>query len=172
MYIFSRIFNKREFRENMYTVKICTFTVVQNFALRAVLSGLDPLERNVIELHDIVPVKMLKHCMLSQLMMCIRNAYRNHTLPVVNHNVVTCGNGGAALILPIPRIKFLRKCPFYWGAQIWNSLPYNIRTTDSKEVYRNTLQMAYCQYKFNQKSLPGLISYSPLSPFLNHVSSH
>ena len=63
-------------------------------------------------IHDVVGVKMLRHRMYVQLMMCIRNAFLNHSLPVVERDMVTRGNDGATFDLTIPRLKSLRKCPF------------------------------------------------------------
>ena len=80
--------------------------------------------------------KKLRCDIYSQEHYYIRIAYRNHTLPVVQHDMITRGNDGAIFILPLPRIKSLRKCPFYWCSQIWNLLPYDIHTTDSKKQYK------------------------------------
>ena len=110
---------------------------IQNHALRSVLNVYDPLEIHVDQLHDIVGVRFLKHRMFIQLMMCIRNAYINKSLPVIQRDLVTRGNDGATFFLPVPRIKSIRKSPFYWGSQIWNHLPLNIRTTDSKKQYKD-----------------------------------
>ena len=110
---------------------------IQNHALPSVLNVYDPLDFHVNQLHDIVGVRFLKHRMFIQLMMCIRNAYINKSLPVIQRDLVTRGNDGATFFLPVPRIKSIRKCPFYWGSQIWNHLPLNIRTTDSKKQYKD-----------------------------------
>ena len=110
---------------------------IQNHALRAVLNIQDPLDLNIVEMHDLVHVKMLRHRMLIQLLMCMRNAFINQSLSIISRNVVTRGNDGATFDLPVPRIKLLRKCPFYLGTLIWNQLPYNIRVTDSKPVFKS-----------------------------------
>ena len=54
---------------------------IQNHALRAVLNIQDPLDLNIIEMHDLVHVKMLRHRMLIQLLMCMLNAFINQSLP-------------------------------------------------------------------------------------------
>ena len=110
---------------------------IQNHALRSVLNVYDPHDLHVNQLHDTVGVRFLKHRMFIQLMMCIRNAYINQSLPVLQRDMVTRGNDGGTFFLPVPRIKSIRKCPFYWGSQIWNHLPFNIRTTDSKKQYKD-----------------------------------
>ena len=110
---------------------------IQNHALRAVLNIQDPQDLNIVEMHDLVHVKMLRHRMLIQLLMCMRNAFINQSLSIISRNVVTRGNDGATFDLPVPRIELLRKCPFYLGTLIWNQLPYNIRVTDSKPVFKS-----------------------------------
>ena len=116
--------------------------VIQNHALRAVLNVQDPQDQNVIELVkvnviEIVKVKLLKHRMYIQLLMCMRNTFLNNSLPVLERDMVTRANDGATFVLPIPRLRSLRKCPFYLGSQIWNHLPFDIRTTDSKTLYKD-----------------------------------
>ena len=110
--------------------------IIQNHALRAVLNIQDPLDLNIVEMHDLVHVKMLRHRMLIQLLMCMRNAFINQSLSIICRDVVTRGNDGATFDLPVPRLKSLRKCPFYLGTLIWNQLPYNIRVSDSKPVFK------------------------------------
>ena len=91
----------------------------------------------MIELHDIVNVKIIKHRMYIQLMMCMRNAFLNNSLLVVERDLITRANDGATFVLPVPGLKSLRKCPFYLGSQIWNHLPIDIRKTDSKPLFKD-----------------------------------
>ena len=44
---------------------------------------------------------------------------------------------GATFDLPVPRLKSLRRCPFYLGSLIWNQLPYDIRVSDSKSIFKD-----------------------------------
>ena len=88
-------------------------------------------------MHDLLKVKMLRHRMLIQMLMCIRNAFINESLPIICRDVVTRGNDGATFDLPVPRLKSLRKSPFYLGSLIWNQLPYDIRVLDSKSVFKD-----------------------------------
>ena len=110
--------------------------IIQNHALQTVLNIQDPLDLNIVEMHDLVQVKMLRHRMLIQLLMCIRNAFINQSMPIIRRDVVR-GNDGASFDLPVPRLKSLSKCPFYLGMLIWNQLPYNIRVSDSKSVFES-----------------------------------
>ena len=45
--------------------------VIRNHTLRAVLNIQNPLDLNIIEMHGLINVKMLRHRMLIQMMMCI-----------------------------------------------------------------------------------------------------
>ena len=78
-------------------------------------------------------------------MMCMRNAYLNNLLPIVERDMFTRGNDGATFVLPIPRLKSLRKCPYYLGSQIWNHLPRDIRTTDfiTNGILNNTIRTVF-----------------------------
>ena len=51
----------------------------------------DPHDLHVNQLYDNVGVKFLKHCILIQLMMCIRNTYINQSLPLIHRDMVTRG---------------------------------------------------------------------------------
>ena len=42
----------------------------------------------MIELHDIVNVKMIKHRMYIQLTMCMRNAFLNNSLMIVERDLI------------------------------------------------------------------------------------
>ena len=66
---------------------------------------------------------------------CARLGYLSLGLPACLYQGPLMG--GPQCFLPVPRIKSIRKCPFYWGSQIWNHLPLNIRTTDSKKQYKD-----------------------------------
>ena len=38
--------------------------------------------------------------------------------------------------LTIPRTRYIRKTPFYWGSQIWNTLPFEMRVNPNKNVFK------------------------------------
>ena len=110
--------------------------VLQNNALRSCLNIIDPRNVNVLELHSNVNVQLFRHRMVKYLLICIRNAVEEGTLSMVNTGIRTRQNDGHTIKLPIPRTKYIRKSPFYWGAQIWNSLPIHIRTLPDKLSFK------------------------------------
>ena len=61
----------------------------------------------------------------------------NQSLPIIRRDVVTRGNDGATFDPPVPRLKSLRKCPFYLGSLIRNQLPYDIQVSDSKSAFKD-----------------------------------
>ena len=75
---------------------------IQNHALRSVLNVYNPLDLHVNQLHHIVGVRFLKHRMFIQLMMCIRNAYINKSLPVIQRDLV---NKEVSLLLGITNLE-------------------------------------------------------------------
>ena len=110
--------------------------VLQNNALRSCLNIIDPRDVNVLELHSNVNVQLFRHRMVKYLLICIRNAVEEGTLSMVNTGIRTRQIDGHTIKLPIPRTKYIRKSPFYWGAQIWNSLPIHIRTLPDKLSFK------------------------------------
>ena len=88
---------------------------------------------------DLEKTLLLKDRMIIQLMMCIRNAYWNKSLPVINHDVATRQNNGATFDIPIPRIRHQRNALFYCGSQIWNCLPVEIRINENKDTMKTLI---------------------------------
>ena len=97
--------------------------ILKNHALRCCLNILDPRDANVLELHRQVNVLLFKKQMIINLLLCVRNAVIDATLKIKTGNIHTRGNDGYTIILPVPRTRNIRKRPFYWGSQIWNTLP-------------------------------------------------
>ena len=109
--------------------------VLQNNALRSCLNILDPRDMNVLELHANVNVQLFRNRLVKYLLICIRNAVYDGTLSMVNTGIRT-RQDGHTIKLPIPRTKYIRKSPFYWGSQIWNSLPLHIRISPDKLSFK------------------------------------
>ena len=109
--------------------------VLQNNALRSCLNIIDPRDMNVLELHANVNVQLFRNRIVKYLLICIRNAVYDGTLSMVNTGIRT-RQDGHTIKLPIPRTKYIRKSPFYWGSQIWNSLPLHIRILPDKLSFK------------------------------------
>ena len=116
--------------------------ILQNNALRCCLNILDPRDANVLEMHRQVNVQLYKHRMITNLLLCIRNAVLDSTLKIKTCDILTRGNDGQTILLPIPRTRNMRKMPFYWGAQIWNTLPLHIRQLEEKTPFKNFIKNA------------------------------
>ena len=110
--------------------------ILQNNGLRSCLNIMDPRNANILEMHVNTNVQLFKHRMIRTLLLCIRNAVEEGSLCISNTEVRTRQNDGRTIKLPIPKTKHIRKTPFYWGSQIWNSLPLEIRTLPDKLSFR------------------------------------
>ena len=75
---------------------------MQNNALGCCLDILGPRNANVLELHR------QANRMIVNLLLCIRNAVNDTTLKIKTHDINTLGND-------VPRTRYIRKTPFYWG---------------------------------------------------------
>ena len=75
-------------------------------------------------------------------LICIRNAVIDSTLKIKTGEACTRANDGQTISLPIPRTKYIRKTPFYWGSQIWNTLPLAVRTNQSKIEFKRYITQA------------------------------
>ena len=119
--------------------------ILQNNALRCCLNILDPRNVNILEMHANTNVQLFRHRMVRTLLLCIRNAVDEGTLCISNTEVMTRRNDGHTIKLPIPRTKHIRKTPFYWGSQIWNSLPLEIRNLPDKLSFKNYINESLSQ---------------------------
>ena len=123
-----------EMKENIQTL--------QNHALRCCLNIINPRDANVIAIHRQVNVSLFKERMIINLLLCIRNAVIESTLNTKAGDIHRRQNDGRTLLLPIPRTKILRKMPFYWGSQIWNALPLNVRQLNEKCAFKMYVKTA------------------------------
>ena len=110
--------------------------ILQTNALRCCFNIIDPRDANFIALHENVGVQTFRHRLISNLLLYIRNAINEGTLTTRHTAARTRGNDGRTINLTVPRTKYIRKTPFYWGSMIWNSLPLDIRETPSKNVFK------------------------------------
>ena len=110
--------------------------VLQNNAIRCCLNIVDPRNANTIDIHRLLNIHLFRHRLVLNLLLCIRNAGNDCTLSMRQGEVQTRGDDGRTILLPIPRIRYIRKTPFYWGSQISNTLPLEIRITPLKTTFK------------------------------------
>ena len=101
--------------------------ILQNNALRCCLNILDPRKAN-----RITNTLLFSERLIINLLLCIRNAVNQKTLKIKTCDRHTRGNDRLTIVLPVLRTRYMRKTPFYWGLQIWNSLPLHIRLIEDK----------------------------------------
>ena len=74
--------------------------------------------------------------MIVNMLLCIRNAVKYSTLKMKIGEARARGNDGQKLPLPIPRSRYIRKTPFYWGSPMWNTLPLQLRMMGKKLILK------------------------------------
>ena len=104
---------------------------LQNKVLRCCLKIQDPLDINVLEMHDLVDVSLVDHRRTLQLLIIILKNMSGK-LPLLEHERLTRHNDGQKIKLIIPRNEHVRHSPYYTGCKIWNSLPLEVREMDQK----------------------------------------
>ena len=134
---------------------------LQNNALRCCLNIMDPRDANVIAIHQQVNVLLFKERLILNLLLCIRNAVIENTLKTKSGDVHTRQNDGLTIHLPIPRTKIMRKMPFYWGSQIWNTLPLNIRQLNEKCAFKMYIKTAVINNTLRLKMQIFLVGLTP-----------
>ena len=86
---------------------------LQNKVLRCCLKIQDPLDINVLEMHDLVDVSMVdQRCTLQLLIIMFKNM-RSGKLPLLEHERQTRHNDGQKIKLLIPRNEHVRHSPYY-----------------------------------------------------------
>ena len=80
--------------------------------------------------------------MIINVLLCIRNAVIESTLKTKAGDIHTRQNDRLTILLPIPRTKIMRKMSFYWGSQIWNTLPLNVRQLNEKCAFKMYVKTA------------------------------
>ena len=103
---------------------------LQNKILRCCLNIVDPMDMNVLEMHNIVNVDMVDKRRTINLLTIVQNGVINNKFNMLNHDVRTRHNVGYKIELIKPRNEYVRKSCFYVGTFNWNNLPLDIRNLD------------------------------------------
>ena len=102
--------------------------VLQNEILRCCLKIDDPLDQNILEMHNLFNILMVDQRRILQLLTLIKKSTLENKLELVDHDRETRHNDG--LKLPIPKNQHVRYAPFYVGSACWNILPLHVSTLD------------------------------------------
>ena len=116
--------------------------VLQNKILRCCLRIEDPLDQNIVEMHNMLKIMMVDQRRILQLLILIKKNSLINKFEYVNHGRETRHNDGLKIKLPIPRNEHVRLSPFYVGCTYWNNLPLQVRNLNIlqfKEEIKNML---------------------------------
>ena len=104
--------------------------ILQNKILRCCLKINDPLDQNILEMHNLLNLLTVDQRRILQLLILIKKSTLQNKLELVDHDRETRQNDGLKIKLPIPKNQHVRYAPFYVGSVYWNALPLRIRNLD------------------------------------------
>ena len=116
--------------------------VLQNKILRCCLRIDDPLDQNIVEMHNMLKIMMVDQRRILQLLILIKKNSLINKFDYVNHGRETRHNDGLKIKLPIPKNQHVTLSPFYVGCIYWNNLPLQVRNLNIlqfKEEIKNML---------------------------------
>ena len=82
--------------------------ILQNKVLRCCLKIDDPLDQNIVEMHDMLNILMVDQRRTFHLLTLIKKSVVENKVDLVDHGRVTRHNDGLKIKLPIPRNQFVR----------------------------------------------------------------
>ena len=106
--------------------------ILQNKILRCCLKIYDPLDQNIIQMHNMLKILMVDQRRILQLLTLIKKSVLENKFDLVDHGRITRHNDGLKIKLPIPRNEYVRHAPFYVGCTYWNNLPIHVRNIELK----------------------------------------
>ena len=121
---------------------------LQNKVLRCCLNIVDPMDMNIVEMHNMVNVEMIAQRRTKNLLSLVHSGVLKDKFNMINHDVHTRHNDGLKIDLIRPRNEQVRRSSLYVGTSRWNNLPLEIRTLDLK-AFKNTVKR-----KINSGDIP------------------
>ena len=103
---------------------------LQNKILRCCINIVDPMDVNVVDMHDLVNVEFVDKRRTYNLLTVIHSNVQNGKVDMLDHNVNTRYNDGCEIDLIKPRNEHVRKSSLYTGMSAWNNLSLNLRQLD------------------------------------------
>ena len=112
---------------------------LQNRSLRLCFNINIPTEINTARLHENVQMEKLCDRMDLALLCLMYDLCKQERYERIA-NRVTRATNGYVFDLTMPHMSVYSKSPYYVGANMWNSLPINIRNSDSKEQFKQNMR--------------------------------
>ena len=107
---------------------------LQNKILRCCLNIADPMDMNVVEMHNLVGVDFVNERRSYSLLTMVHNGVKNNKINMLQHDVNTRYNDGCKIDLIRPRNEHVRNSSFYLGTSSWNDMSLELRELDIKSI--------------------------------------
>ena len=113
--------------------------ILQNKVLRCCLNIEDPMDINVLEMHDLLDLSLVDQRRTMQLLTLLNNISVNK-MPLVEHERHRRHNDGLKIKLPIPKNEHVRQAPYYTGCKLGNNLPFHVRDLDLINAFKKEVK--------------------------------
>ena len=99
----------------------------QNKVLRCCLDITDPLDMNILEMHNVVNVDLVDERRTHNLLTMTHRNVKTDKFKMLDHQINTRYNDGNKIELIRPRNEQVRKSCYYTGTSLWNTLNLNLK---------------------------------------------
>ena len=106
---------------------------VQNKVLRCCLDITDPLDMNVLEMHNMVNVDLVDERRTYNLLTMTHRNVKTDKFKMLDHQINTRYNDGNKIELIRPRNEQARRSCYYTGTSLWNTLNQETRQFELSE---------------------------------------
>ena len=116
---------------------------LQNKVLRCCLDIVDPLDMNIIAMHNLVNVDLVQERRTYNLLTMIHKRVKADKFKMLDHQANTRYNDGYKIELIRPRNEQVRRSSYYIGSSLWNTLNQETRqleATKFKTKIRNIVK--------------------------------
>ena len=112
---------------------------MQNNALRCCYKITDPRNHHIHDLHSAANIIMVDIRRDRQILTCIWRNIKKGFITLMVPTRQTRFTEGPTIYLPVPRTELFKKSVFYYGANLWNKLPLNIRVQEDIDSFKTLL---------------------------------
>ena len=113
---------------------------LQNSVLRSALDINNPRDMSTDNLHTLTNTLLLDKRRKLQLFVAMYKAVNNKTVSLKENVRNLRMFDGLVVQLEHPSCTKFMKCPLYYGGELWNDLPADIRNTKDIDEFKNTVK--------------------------------
>ena len=110
--------------------------VIQNHAIRCVYNIKNPIDFHINELHIKSNIKFINTRRKKQILTCYWRNIEKGVIKIANPVRETRSNVAPSIYLPVPKTEMFKKSVYYYGATLWNALPFSIRVCDNIDAFK------------------------------------